>query len=104
MKRITAALLLGAAVIVSGPRVRADSGQTPSGKHVQRSSQSPDDDAALMEFLGGIGSEDDQWIDYLARTDPTKVASRPKQVRTAGSKPPDPPHASADSSSGSGKN
>ena len=102
MKRITAALLLGAAVIAPITWVRADSGQTPSGDRAQSSQSS--DDAALMEFLGGIGSEDDEWIDYLARTDPTKVASRPKQVRPAGSKPPDPPHASADSSSGSEKN
>lgn len=103
MKRITAALLLGAAVIAPASWVRADSGQTPTGNRAE-SSRSSDDDAALIEFLGGIGSEDDEWIDYLARTDPTKVASQPKQVRTAGSKPPDSSHASADSSSGSEKN
>lgn len=102
MKRITAALLLGAAVIAPAASVRADSGQTPSADRAP-SSQSADD-GALIEFLGGIGSEDDEWIDYLARTDPTQVASRPKQVRTAGSKPPDPPHASSDSSSGGEKN
>lgn len=103
MKRVTAALLLGAAVFAPVAWVRADSAQSQSGSRPQ-GSQSSNDDAALIEFLGGIGSEDDGWIAYLARTDPTKVASRPKQGHTAGSKPPGPPHASADSSSGSEKN
>ena len=106
MKRITAALLFGAAVFAPAAWVRADSGNAPSGDRVQSSqnSQSSNDDAALMEFLGGIGSEDDEWIDYLARTDPTQVTGGPKQVRTAGNKPADPPHASSDSSSGGEKN
>lgn len=51
------------------------------------------DDADLMEFLGSIGSEDQRWIDYLAKTDPAKVAST--------SKPPTPPAGGgADGSSG----
>lgn len=101
MKRITTALLLGAAVFAPATWVHADTGAT-SRKPAQNA-QSSDDDAALMEFLGGIGSEDDAWIDYLAKTDPTKVASQAKQARADGSKPSDPPHAQADPSSGSEK-
>ncbi len=44
----------------------------------------PQDDADLMEFLGGIGSADGRWIDYLASTDPAKVASPPKQAPPSG--------------------
>ena len=106
LKPITAALLLGTVILLPAAGVRADSGQTASQSHSQ-GAQSADDDAALMEFLGGIGSEDDAWIDYLARNDPTKVASQAKKAGAGGAKPSDPPHASAsasaDSSSGSEK-
>ena len=100
MKRITAALLLGAAVLAPAARSHADSGHTAQNT---QGAQSTGDDAALIEFLGGIGSADDAWIDYLARTDPTKVASRPKPAPSDGSKPSDPPHAAADPSNGSPK-
>jgi len=30
--------------------------------------------------LGSYSPEDDEWIDYLARTDPTKVASAPRRA------------------------
>ncbi|MGH8220620.1 MAG: hypothetical protein ACREUT_18955 [Steroidobacteraceae bacterium] len=104
MKPITTALLLGAAVFAPAVWVHADTGHATSQKPAQdaQSSQSSDD-AGLMEFLGGIGSEDGAWIDYLAKTDPTKVASQPKQARADGSKPTDPPHAQANPSSGSEK-
>ncbi|HEY2590622.1 MAG TPA: hypothetical protein VGI35_03435 [Steroidobacteraceae bacterium] len=102
MKRITAALLLGAAVFAPAARVHADPGQTTSTNQ-GKGAQSTNDDAALMEFLGGIGSEDDAWIDYLARTDPTKIAAQAKRARSDGNKPSDPPHAQADSSNGSQK-
>jgi hypothetical protein len=102
LKRITAALLLGAAAFAPVARVHADSGQTTS-QNQAKGTQSTNDDAALMEFLGGIGSEDDALIDYLARTDPTKIAAQPKRARADGSKPSDPPHAQADSSNGSQK-
>ena len=99
---MAAALLLGAAVLAPAARVRADSGHTASQSRQAQGSQSPDD-AALIEFLGGIGSEDDAWLDYLAQTDPTKVAPQPKQARADVSKPSDPPHAQADSPNGSQK-
>lgn len=102
MKQIAAALLLGAAVFAPAVQVHADPGQTTS-KNQAKGVQSTNDDAALMEFLGGIGSEDDAWIDYLARTDPTKIAAQATRVRSEGSKPSDPPHAQADSSNGSQK-
>jgi hypothetical protein len=51
----------------------------------------PADDADLMEFLGGIGGEDEAWINFLGRADPRKVA--------AASVPKRPPPNSAESSS-----
>ncbi|MGB6449717.1 MAG: hypothetical protein WBE92_03095 [Steroidobacteraceae bacterium] len=53
----------------------------------------PADDCDLMEFLGGIGSADQRWIDYLAKTDPAKVASPTKL-------PPPPGGDGSDGSSG----
>jgi hypothetical protein len=64
---------LGAAAL---PAVVAAGGSSQQAKQ-------PSDDCDLMEFLGGIGSEDQRWIDYLAKTDPAKVASP--------TKPPAPP-------------
>jgi len=96
-------LLLGAAVLAPAGWVHADSGQTASQNHAPAAKSASDDDAALMEFLGGIGSEDDAWIDYLARTDPTKIAAQPKKVRSEMNKPSDPPRVQADSSNGSQK-
>jgi hypothetical protein len=37
----------------------------------------PDDD--LLEFLGSVDQGDDDWIDYLAQTDPATVAKTPKK-------------------------
>ena len=54
-------------------------------------SQSNTDDADLMEFLGGIGSEDENLIKFLGRTDPRKIA--------AASAPKPSPPTSAQSSS-----
>ncbi len=34
----------------------------------------PDED--LIEFLGSIGSEDEDWLNYLAQSDPQKLASQ----------------------------
>jgi len=39
----------------------------------------PTDDTDLFEFLGTIGSVNEDWLEYLARTDPTKVASAPRR-------------------------
>jgi len=49
-----------------------------------RQAKQPADDADLMEFLGSIGSADERWIDYLARTDPTKVAPAAKPPASSG--------------------
>jgi hypothetical protein len=35
----------------------------------------PDDE--LLEFLGSVDQGDDDWIDYLAQTDPATVAKTP---------------------------
>jgi hypothetical protein len=40
-----------------------------------KSDVEPADDE-LIEFLGSVGSEDDDWLTYLAHTDPTKVATK----------------------------
>ncbi|HTW39204.1 MAG TPA: hypothetical protein VMD49_11605 [Steroidobacteraceae bacterium] len=56
-----------------------------------KQTRSQTDDADLMEFLGGIGSEDENLIKFLGRTDPRKVA--------AASVPKRPPPTGAQSSS-----
>lgn len=68
------ASLLGAMALPAGVHADGQAKQAPP----------PQDDADLMEFLGGIGSADGRWIDYLKSTDPTKVASPPKQPSPAG--------------------
>lgn len=82
-------LLLAAGGWALVPGVRADGHIDDAQQQQQRRQQkkSADSDAALMEFLGGIGSEDEEWIDYLSRTDPTKVAADPKHARPDGSRP-----------------
>jgi hypothetical protein len=64
--------------------LRADD---PPGKQAKNQT----DDADLMEFLGGIGSEDENLVKFLGRTDPRKVA--------AASVPKSPAPTSAQSSS-----
>lgn len=72
--RLLIASLLGAAALPAA--VHAD-GQP-------KQAQQPQDDADLMEFLGSIGSADERWIDYLARTDPATVASAAKPPAPSG--------------------
>jgi hypothetical protein len=76
-------VLLGVLALAS-PTLRADD---PTNKPPAK----PADDADLMEFLGGIGAEDENLIDFLGRTDPRKIA--------AASEPKHPPPASGQSSS-----
>ncbi len=59
----------------------------PAAVHADGSAQQakpPADDADLMEFLGSIGSVDERWIDYLARTDPATVAPAAKPPAPSG--------------------
>jgi len=39
----------------------------------------PQPDEDLLEFLGSVDQGDDDWIDYLAQTDPATVAKSPKK-------------------------
>jgi len=39
----------------------------------------PDDE--LLEFLGSVGADDDEWIDYLSQTDIVKVAKEGKDQK-----------------------
>jgi hypothetical protein len=107
LRRITAALLLGAAVLAPGARVHADSGHSASQSRAPPA-QSTADELALLEFLGGIGSEDEDWIDYLASTDPAKVAAgkvaaEQKPARSEPSTSSEPPRARSAASNGSQK-
>jgi hypothetical protein len=70
---LTASVLAGALALASAV-LRADD---PPNKQPSK----PADDADLMEFLGGIGSEDENLINFLGRTDPRKIvaASVPKR-------------------------
>ncbi|HTX24244.1 MAG TPA: hypothetical protein VMD03_06275 [Steroidobacteraceae bacterium] len=89
LKRRTAhkgiAWLVSASVLAVPVALRAD--EPPAGKPPQKQA----DDADLMEFLGGIGGEDEGLIKFLGRTDPKKVAAATVPKRPASS--------SADSSS-----
>jgi hypothetical protein len=75
---------LAGALALAVPTLRADD---PPGKQASKQT----DDADLMEFLGGIGSEDENLINFLGRADPRKVA--------AASVPKPPPPSSGQSSS-----
>jgi hypothetical protein len=44
--------------------------KAPAGRAAAKTA----DDGGLFEFLGGIGAENERWIDYLAKTAPGKVA------------------------------
>ena len=91
MRGIAGFVLIAAALAVLPPRLRADDASGPAGRQAQPA-QSADDDTGLLEFLGGIGSEDDAWISYLAQTDPSKAAVAPPHAPAAdGSRPEDPP-------------
>jgi hypothetical protein len=70
---LTAGVLAGA-LALAAPTLRA-------GDPPDKQPGKPADDADLMEFLGGIGSEDENLINFLGRTDPRKIAavSVPKQ-------------------------
>ncbi len=74
LSSLVIASMLGAAAL---PAVVAAGG---SSQQTQPSA----DDCDLLEFLGGIGSEDQRWIDYLAKTDPTTVASTTKPATPSG--------------------
>jgi len=64
-------LALAAAALAAG--ARADDSHSSSS-----SSSAATDDTDLIEFLGTLGAEDDEWLNYLGRTDPTKVARAPQ--------------------------
>jgi hypothetical protein len=56
----------------------APAAETPS-KATPPAKTAPEDtslDEDLLEFLGTIDSEDEDWIDYLTQTDIEKVAAR----------------------------
>jgi hypothetical protein len=79
-----AAGVLAGALALASQTLRADA---PPDKQAGKQT----DDADLMEFLGGIGSEDENLINFLGRADPKKVA--------AASVPKRPPPTSGQSSS-----
>jgi len=65
---LAAGVLLGALALAC-PVLRAD--DPPDNKQAGKQN----DEADLMEFLGGIGSEDENLINFLGRTDPRKIAA-----------------------------
>jgi len=81
--------LLGASALLS-PALRADDSSAKPPP--------PTDDTDLFEFLGTIGSVNEKWLEYLARTDPTKVKSAPRPPAQGQT-----PDAAATDSSGSQK-
>lgn len=78
---LAAAGLIGAVA----PAVRADHAapaaqahaSTGSGRSARpKTAEDPPDDRGFLEFLGGIGSEDPGWIEYLAHHDPARAPGR----------------------------
>jgi len=63
------------AAVLGASLVRADASQSSSTS----SSTASGDDSELIEFLGSVGAEDEEWLNYLAQTDPTKVAKAPQE-------------------------
>jgi len=59
-------------VVLPAAAARADEPQQP-----QSPPPSPPPDADLIEFLGSIGSEDEDWLNYLAQTAPHKAPTPP---------------------------
>ena len=91
MRSLSLLLLVSLGLAMLPPGLRADAAQR-SDANPQRPANGSDDDAGLMEFLGGIGSESDDWIRYLGQTDPTKVAAAPpRRPVTDANRPVDPP-------------
>jgi hypothetical protein len=75
-------LLVGSLLGVSTLQPVTSRADDPPAKQNKK----PADDADLMEFLGGIGGEDENWINFLGRNDPRKVAAAnaPKSPPTSG--------------------
>ncbi len=74
MWRVLIAGMLGT-MVLAPCAVRADD---------SKPAPSDADDSDFLEFLGSVGSEDEDWIDYLAATDPGKVASAPRSPPPSG--------------------
>lgn len=84
-------LLVALGLAVLPPGLRADAAQRADANRSHPTNGS-DDDVGLMEFLGGIGSESDDWIRYLGQTDPAKVAvAPPRRPASDASRTEDPP-------------
>lgn len=76
-------------LVTLAPVVLADEPKSPAKKPAASATQAPAKPAAppaddeLLEFLGSVGEEaDGDWIDYLSKTDISKV-SRAKEKRPA---------------------
>lgn len=52
---------------------------TPAPANAKKPPAAPQPDDDLLEFLGSVDQGDDDWIDYLAQTDPATVAKDPKK-------------------------
>ena len=54
----------------------APAADPPKSPPAKTAPEDPALDEDLLEFLGTIDSEDEDWIDYLTQTDIDKVAAR----------------------------
>lgn len=80
---ITAIGLLPAAVRAEEPAKAAAPAKSTSATAKPAAEESALDDE-LLEFLGTVDSEGEDWIDYLAQTDIEKVARRgPREAAPA---------------------
>lgn len=88
------ALMLGAVglpgVWAAGPQPTASGPvEAPVGGHPpSRSAADPASDGSLLEFLGGVGSRDLRWLEYLASADSVRPAPAHSGGTHAGADPP----------------
>jgi hypothetical protein len=60
----------------------ADDANNASAAKVAKRAPDPPADADLLEYLGSVDSEEQGWIDYLARTDIAQVVKAKKSPDT----------------------
>jgi hypothetical protein len=60
----------------------ADDANSAAAAKVAKRAPDPPADADLLEYLGSVDSEEQGWIDYLARTDIAQVVKAKKSPDT----------------------
>jgi hypothetical protein len=75
------ALALAASALLPAAALADDANSAGAAKVAKRAPDPPAD-ADLLEYLGSVDSEEQGWIDYLARTDIAQVVKAKKSPDT----------------------